>query len=345
MTSALEPESVHQRLLAATRPALAFAEGCDLSTWRAALEERLHALVGVLPEATDPDIRLEWTIERDEFTEHRYVFTSEPGADVPCHLLVPVGAKKRAPVVVCLQGHSAGMHVSLSRADQHSMEMAIPPGDRDFAVQAVGRGYAALVLEQRCFGERSDMRPDERRQSSMSGCHHATHVASLVGRTMVGERVWDVSRALDTLSEFPDVDITRIACMGHSGGGTVAWYAACLDSRIRVVMSSCSICTYRDSIGQVDHCCDNYLPGVLQSFDMPDLAGLIAPRPLIVVAGRSDSFFPLHGVRDAFATIHAIYDAWGAANRCDLVVGAGGHRFYAEEAWPIFDKLSGWPSS
>ena len=70
----------------------------------------------------------------------------------------------------------------------------------------------------------------------------------LLGRTMIGERVWDVSRANDALGAFPEVDVDRVACMGNSGGGATTFYAACLEPRIRVAMPSCSVCTYRDSI-------------------------------------------------------------------------------------------------
>lgn len=340
------PESVHQRLLQSARPSLAFESGLDLEVWRGELDLRLRDLVGVLPAPVPPDLRVEWTEHygggsggRRNVTygwrETRFVFTAEEGADVPCHLVVPDGVRSPVPVVICLQGHSEGMHNSLGRGDTH--------GDRDSAIQAVSRGFAALAIEQRCFGEREDRRPDDVRHVDHR-CHHATHAAALLGRTMVGERVWDVMRAIDVLGGFPDVDTTRVGVMGNSTGGTIAWYAACLDSRITAVMPSCSVCTFAGSIGSIDHCCDHYLPGALRYFDMPDLAGLIAPRPLVVVTGRSDPLFPLDAVKDAFIKIQAIYNASDASDQCALVIGEGGHRFYADDAWPIFDRLTGWLS-
>lgn len=337
----LAPEAVHEHLLRTAEPELGFDPAADLRTWREALAGRLAEVVGSLPRQVDADVRVEWRARRDGFDETRFRFVAEAGADVPCHLLVPHGVTEPVPVVVCLQGHTDGMHVSLGRSGAERPD----DGDRDFALQAVRRGYAALALEQRCFGERADDRPAGRRAPRLGGCHHASHVATLLGRTMVGERTWDVSRAIDALAAFPEVDTSRVACVGNSGGGTIAWYAACLDPRIGVVMPSCSVCTYRDSIGAIDHCCDNYLPGALRSFDMPDLAGLIAPRALIVVTGREDPVFPISGVRDAFSTIRAVYERAGVPERCALVVGEGGHRFYARDAWPVFDRLSGWSES
>lgn len=334
------PELCHEPLLDAAPRALAFRPDVDFAAWRDELAATLRRLVGVTPEPAPLDLRVEYEQEHEEFLERRFIFIAEANAQVPCHLLIPKAKRGPHPVVICLQGHTTGMHISLGRPKYDGDEQSIA-GGRDFALRIVREGYAALVLEQRCFGEREDQRPTERR-SLRNRCHHATMTALLLGRTMIGERTWDISRAIDALAAFSEVDLERIACMGNSGGGTTTYYAACLDPRIRVAMPSCAVCTYKDSIGRIDHCSDNYLPGALQYFEMGDLAGLIAPRPLIVVAGKDDPIFPLHGVEENFETIRRIYEKAGAPEQCRLVVGDGGHQFYPDDAWPVFHALSGW---
>ncbi|MHB9130966.1 MAG: alpha/beta hydrolase family protein [Armatimonadota bacterium] len=337
---AFSPETCHQPLLAAAPRRLAFDPSSDYATWRTAVDEKLRELVGELPEPVVPNLRIEYVRDEGDYTETRFIFSAEANADVPCHLLVPKAGTAPYPVVICLQGHSTGMHISLGRA-KYDGDDAVIAGGRDFGQQAVREGYAALVLEQRCFGERNDVRPQEVRHVG-GGCSHASMVALLLGRTMIGERVWDVSRAIDVLAHFPQLDLTRIGCMGNSGGGTITFFAACLEPRITAAMPSCYVCTFRDSIGSIDHCQDNYLPGVLRFFEMGDLACLIAPRPLVVVAGREDPIFPLAAVEETFATIQAIYQAAGAPENCRLVVGDSGHRFYPEIGWPAFNALTGW---
>ena len=322
------------------QPRLAFDPQRDFPAWRQAVDAKLRELVGVLPDRVPPNLRQEYERENDLFRETRFVFSAEAYADVPCHLLVPQAGDAPFPVVVCLQGHSTGMHISLGRPRYEGDEESIA-GDRDFALQAVRQGCAALVIEQRCFGEREQDRLPHVVHAD-SRCHHAAMTALLLGRTMIGERVWDVSRAIDVLGEFPEIDAGRIGCMGNSGGGTITYFAACLDERIGIAMPSCYVCTFRDSIGTIDHCGDNYIPGILQYFEMGDLAGLIAPRPLVVVAGRDDGIFPIGAVEETFETIRRIYRAAGAPDRCRLVIGEGGHRFYADLAWPVFRELSGW---
>jgi hypothetical protein len=92
------------------------------------------------------------------------------------------------------------MHVSLGRAGDGSV--------RDYALQAVRRGYAALALEVRGFGERRDRRPAEAREERYEPdsidpnvtCKHAAMVALLLGRTSLGEKILDLRRAIDALA-------------------------------------------------------------------------------------------------------------------------------------------------
>ena len=112
--------------------------------------------------------------------------------------------------------------------------------------------------------------------------------ALLLGRTMIGERVWDTLRAIDAAAAFDDVDSRRVEAIGHSGGATTVVYASAIDDRIQGSIPSCYVCNMRDCIATIDHCEDNYLPGALRWFEMGDIAGLMAPRPMLVVAGRRD---------------------------------------------------------
>ena len=335
------PEACIESLQEEASLLLAFDPKRDYASWRQQVRSKLAELLGKTPALVPLNVRVEGEWQREGFREIRFVYTAERNADVPCHLLIPDGAAAPAPVVICLQGHSTGMHISLGRPKYEGDEKSIA-GNRDFGLQAVRQGYAALVMEQRCFGERSDARPPERRGGSVNRCHHASMNSLLLGRTMIGERVWDVSRGIDALQEFAGLDLSRIGCMGNSGGGTITYFAACMDERIAAAMPSCYVCTFRASIGSLDHCACNYIPHVLEYFEMGDLSTLIAPRPLVVVAGEQDPIFPLPAVRETFARIQAIYAAAGAPDRCRLVIGPEGHRFYGDLGWPVFGALTGW---
>ena len=216
-------------------------------------------------------------------------------------------------------------------------EETISGGDRDFAKQIVARGQAALVMEQRGFGERggTENGPD---------CYQPAMAALLLGRTLVGERCWDVMRGIDCLeNHFADkIDLGKIALQGQSGGGTVTCYAAALDTRIAAAVPASAFCGYLESIGAQKHCTCNYVPGIMKYFDMGDLAGMTAPRPLAIVGGAKDPIFPIDSANREFAVAEKLYAAAGAPDKVRHVVGPEGHRFYAAQTWPVFDEVTGW---
>ena len=337
------PDTYHEHLIRTIKPELAFSEDVDYDTWRKAVKEKLTELLGDMPEEKVPlNLQIEWEMEYPEYKEIRFTFDTEPEMSVPCHLLIPHKAKKPCPVVICLQGHSTGMHVSLGRIKFERDTAKYGGEDGDYALRVVEEGYAALTVEQRGFGERISEASISRNPVYRTACHTPSMVGLLLGRTMLGERIWDVSRAIDALYEFDEIDTERIACMGNSGGGTATYYAACMEERIKVAIPSCCVCTFQESIGIMHHCVCNYLPKMAKYFDMGELACLIAPRKLVDVVGVTDVGFLIKGSMDAYDTIKKIYKKAGCEDNCRLVVGEDGHRFYADLAWKAFKEMTGW---
>ena len=337
------PDTYHARLLSTRERALTFHEDADYDTWKVAVSEKLEELLGDMPEEIVPlNLRVEWEQDYPDYIERRLVFDTEPTISVPCHLLIPKKAKKPCPVIICLQGHSTGMHVSMGRKKFARDEEVVGTNDDDFALQAIKEGYAALALEQRGFGERVSPKSIGRNPHYRTACYAPTMTALLLGRTMLGERIWDISRAIDMLETIPEIDSQRIACMGNSGGGTATYYAACIEERIKVAMPSCCVCTFEESIGALHHCVCNYLPNMAKYFDMGEIACMIAPRKLLVVAGMTDVGFLIKGSMDANKVIEKVYEKAGCPENVRFVIGEGGHKFYPDPAWKVFAELSGW---
>lgn len=337
----LSPSLLHRQLAAEITPRLGFTGG-DLGPWQDRARTKITELIGLsriaeaVPVRTPPATRTHGRQSDRLGTIEKISFESEPGSDLVGYLCLPHDAEPPYPTVICLQGHSTGMHLSIGR-DFHDERTPITvEGDRDFALGALRHGFAALCLEQRSFGHRQ-----ERDQEAVSphGCHDATMHALMLGRTLLGERVFDVDRGLDYLATRDEIDQDRIGVMGNSGGGTVTVYAAAVLDRIAFAMPSCAVCTFRDSIMAIYHCADNYVPGILPELELADVVGCFAPKPLVVVAGREDPIFPLPGVQESFAAISAIYAAAGAPDACRLVIGDGGHRFYEQAGWSALLEL------
>ena len=330
MKSAYENNKI---LIQTAKPSMSFAGG-DFAVWQSLASKKLASLLGMDKfSKVTPGVKIEYRKKLEGATEIRFTFQSEAGYRVPCHLILPDGVQN-PPVMICLQGHSTGMHISLGRPKYDIDESLIKDGDRDFCVTAVKEGFAAIAVEQRNFGECGG-------SENGSACFESSMTALIMGRTTLGERVWDISRLIDVLqSEFSDcMDTNTICCMGNSGGGTATLYAAALEPRIRLALVSCAMCTYKDSIGAMNHCSCNYVPHIAEYFEMSDIMALICPRCFVQVSGISDEIFPIDGAKYVYQKGLDVYKTQGAAHKCAFVAGSGGHRFYASDAWQAAKKL------
>ena len=326
-TSPDSPSTIVSR----TVPAMRFDPAADFDAWQSRLRKRLIEILAIPAGPCCPlDSHVERQDENDRYTFDRVEFTAEPGEVVPGYLLTPRHGQPPYPVMICLQGHSPGMHISVGRPKTERDRQSVA-GGRDIAVQAAIRGWAALAIEQRGFGERAE---------KGVACRDASLRALHCGRPMTGARVFDVMRAIDFIESRPELDRHRVGCIGNSTGGTVTFYAACVDRRIRLAVVSCSFCPFASSwLASPPRCACGYLPGIYAVADMPDLTGLIAPRHLLVVAASEDALAPEESVRTGFDTALATFKASGAPDHAHLVVGDGGHRFYPELAWPVIQAV------
>ena len=314
----------------AVKPSMAYC-GQDLPAWQAGARRKLRELLGIDTFCrVDPELEIEYEKQMDGFTEIRFTFQSEENYRVPCVMQLPDGVEN-PPVMICLQGHSTGMHISLGRAVHEGDENVISGGDRDFCVRAIKEGWAAIAVEQRGFGETRMWEVEG------GGCYISSMTSIMMGRTTIGARVWDVSRLIDVLeASFSDkIDLSRLSCMGNSGGGTVTAYLGALDDRLKLVMPSCAMCAYSESIAIMQHCTCNFVPNIAKYFDMGDLMAMACPKYFVQVSGKDDPGFLLPGAKAVFEAGKQAYEKAGVTDRCRLVVGNGGHRFFADDAWPV----------
>lgn len=325
---------LEQKIIRDTKPALRYGEGEDFGLWQAAAGAKLAELLGLPLESCPMDFELEYERPGAGFTEYRFTFQSEPGFYVPCHLLIPNSGKARYPVTVCLSGHCTGMHIALGRAKSAEDQQSLDEWPhRAIALRSVREGRCALVIEARNFGETSV-------EGYGISCTESAKNAILMGRTVIGCRVWDAMRALDALEvHFPQADLGNIVATGNSGGGTAAFYLACIDRRITASAPSCSVCDFEYSIAAMPHCLCNHIPYIRKYFEMGDLAGLIAPRKLVIAAGREDPIFPIEGTLKTYGNIQRLYHAASAGENCDLLIGDGGHLNYADLLWERLHKM------
>lgn len=332
----LSPSEAHKYLMSRMTPAMQY-DGGDVREWQKKLRRKLRQLLGVMPESRCKlRPRRIWKRDHALGTIEKIVFTSEPCSDVPCYVCLPKNAAPPCTFMICLQGHNSGMHNSIAVQQEDETKPLKIEGDRDFAIQCMSRGIAALCIEQRAFGERRELKQEHRFPQI---CHDTAVHALMLGRTLIGERVYDVDRGIDYLASRGDANMKQIGIMGNSGGGQTSIYSAAILSRISFAVPGCSFCQFPESIMSIRHCPCNYIPNMLTVADMPDILGLFAPRPVVIVSGKNDPIFPIGAVCRGYRHLRKIYDACGAKASCHHVVGDEGHRFYADLAWPVIMKV------
>lgn len=325
-----------KHVTAMTKPSLRYDASEDLAAWQKRAREKLYEVLGLPFEKCEDLFRVVGETNQDTHKEIEFVFQSEKDYFVQGTFCVP-HSEKTLPVVICLLGHATGKHIALGVA-KYPDDAALIASGRDFAVRAVKEGYCSVVIEWRYMGEAGRFEKDG---GPLCARKNAALPSLLLGRTAIGERVWDVQRLIDVIEKYFSeyADTSKIMCMGHSGGGIVCFYSSCVDERIKLSMPSGSFCSFDESIIPIHHCCCNYVPGIRKYFDMGDMAMLIAPRPFIPVCGIKDNDFPIKGVEQSFGEVKALYESIGKGEVCYLVRGNAGHQFYPDDAWPIAHRL------
>lgn len=104
----------------------------------------------------------------------------------------------------------------------------------------------------------------------------------VLGSPVIGQRVWDILRCLDYLKTRPDVDGSQIRVLGRGPAGLAALMAGALDESVRSVLLDRTLATYTSIVDAEEYelALDWFVPGILQHFDIPDIAAAIYPRPV-----------------------------------------------------------------
>jgi len=314
--------------------------------WQHATRRALAETLGLTRmQSTALNPRLIERVRRPGYVREKVLLRTGPDTLMPVYLLLPDPAPQRPPpVVLAFHGHGYGVK-DIVGLWEDGAERSMPDGyHQDFAVALCRAGCAVAAPEISCFGERqTDFSYLNTRigQPVPTTCTHAAMLAFHLGLTVIGLRVHDGMRLVDYLNTRRDMDAARLGAMGISGGGMHTFFSACLDTRIRACVVSGYFSTFRDSILGMSHCACNFAPGLAAFGEMSDLAGLIAPRPMLVEAGTYDSIFPLRAVRAGVRAARRVYGVFGAADRIETDYFEGRHRISGRKAYGFLSRHLG----
>jgi len=289
---------------------------------------------------------LAWRLAEDadcgDYTRYRLYYDSTPHAAVPAYLLVPKGISpsEKRPGILAAHGHGSGKADICGVYADDEQAVFAQELNYDYAQQAACRGYVVIAPDWAPFGERRP--PEDWTRVGRDACNVVGMSYAYFGYSLQAHNIWDGMRAVDILAARPEVDAGRLAALGLSYGGTMTTHLAINDPRLKVAVISGYISTVRgDAItmrGKGNFCGAQHVPQLLQYGDIPEMAGLIAPKPLLVEAGRGDDCFAIEDAREGYDRLQAIYQAAGCPERLARNEFDGQHQWHGVAAWEWLER-------
>ncbi|MDQ6418835.1 alpha/beta hydrolase family protein [Paenibacillus sp. LHD-117] len=297
------------------------------------LREALREAIGSFEPNPGFEPRLLERVVCDGYVRERIELSATPGLTFGAYVLLPEHTNGPLPGVLALHGHGYGSREIVGLLADGSPDVGAPGIHGHFAVQLAKRGMAVIAPDVIGFGERRLLADLADNPDTPNSCFRLSTELLMLGKTLTGLRVAESLCAFAYLASRPEVDEARIGTMGFSGGGLLAYATSVLEPAVRATVLTGFANTFKDSILAVRHCIDNYTPGILLHAELPELIGLIAPRPLFLESGDRDPIFPVEGFRRAVATIKEIYAEEGAGDRVAVDLFPGAHEISGRKSY------------
>jgi dienelactone hydrolase len=281
------------------------------------------------------------------FRRRQLLFNVTRHSRVRATMLVPDGPGPH-PAVLLLHDHGAKYDIGKEKLippwyDEARRESAAAWTARYFGGRFLGevlaaRGYAVLAVDALGWGDRGGL-TYEGQQALASNLAH-------LGSSLAGLMAYEDVRAAAMLAGLPSIDRRRVAAAGFSMGGFRAWQVAALSDHIAATVSVCWMTGVREMMVPGNNTLRGqsafYLmhPGLMRHLDIPDVASVAAPRPMLVYNGETDALFTPAGVAYAHGRMRAVWESQRAGHRLVTRVWPGlGHVFTAEQQDAAFTWL------
>lgn len=281
---------------------------------QAKMRAELQRMLGLDPWPARGDLKpvITGTVKGDGYVVEKLHFQSLPGLYVTANLYRPEKVTAPLPAVLYVCGHANVVEAGVSLGNK--------TGYQHHGSWFARHGYVCLIIDTIQLGE-------------IRGEHHGTFSKKrwwwpARGYTPAGVEAWNGIRALDYLETRPEVDKTKFAVTGRSGGGAYSWWIAALDERIKVAVPTAGITNQHNHLidGAIEGHCDCMFMVNAERWDFDRVAALVAPRPLLIANTDSDGIFPLDGVVDVFNRTRALYRRIGKEDRVGLHIAEGPHK-------------------
>jgi dienelactone hydrolase len=324
--------------------------GADFRAWRRRARAKVTELLW------QPEDHSRFAVEvvdeqtRDGYRQRLLLFNVTEHSRVRASMLVPDGPGP-FPAALLLHDHGAKFDIGKEKLiepwyDDTRRTSARAWADKYFSGRFVGnrlaeRGYAVLAVDALGWGDRGGLAYEGQQALASNFFNLGSSLAGLMAREDV--------RAAAMLASLPEVDEGRIAAVGFSMGGYRAWQVAALSDHIAATVSACWMTGLKEMMVPGNNTLRGQSaffmlhPGLYRYLDIPDVASIAAPRPMMVFDGETDPLFTPAGVATAYAKMHKVWASQSARNRLSTKVWPGlGHVFVQEMQDEAFAWLDRW---
>lgn len=318
----------------------------EYEKWQLEARDKLKEILGDFPEKVPLNAEIEYSLEDNGIIRERVIFDSEDFMSVPCYVLRPkdMKADKSNAAIICSHGHGAygddikalGKEPVAGVRSTDTHEQDIRFYNYNFAEQMARAGFVTIAPDLRAFGERND---GANLFPGRDSCNVNFIQGALLGLYTLTLNIWDMKCCIDYLETRCEVDPERIGMMGLSYGGTMTAFTAAVDERIKAADIMGYINPWEEfAIKNANFCGSQIVPEVYKYFETHDIAGLIAPRPILLEMGIYDSCFYIQDQLKGYEGVKQIYKAAGAEDSLYKEIFPGPHAFAGNKAFEFFKK-------
>ena len=345
----------------------------DLEVWQAAAHERIRQRLAAPTVPGVPEVTVERQYAYDGLVIEELSWQLPYGPRTQALLLKPENASGKLPAIMALHDHGGNKFFGrqkITRTGDERHPLMVAHQDRYYsglawANEIAKRGYVVLVHDAFPFASRRMLLADVpevirggltdpawedaegiARYNEWASNHESEVAKSLfsAGTTWPGVWLTDDQQALSVLCARQEVDATRVGCCGLSGGGMRTTFLAGVDKRITCAVCVGMMTTWRDYVlhKSYTHTWMVYVPLLANDIDYPEILGLRAPKPTLVLNDIEDQLFTMPEMERADTILSEVYAKANASDayRCSFYPGP--HKFDREMQAEAFAWLDQW---
>lgn len=286
----------------------------DWEAHKARLRRQILSAAGLSPMPAKSPLhpKVVRTFDYEDYSIQVVLIESLPGYYLGGNLYLPAARKGPFPAVLVPHGH--WKHGRLEDQPVYSVPA--------LAINLARQGYAVFAYDMVGF--------NDTRQTPHS---FEDPTRALWSFHPMGLQLWNSIRALDYLQSLPEVDDSRIAVTGASGGGSQTIFLTAVDDRVKAAAPVNMVSAHMQG---ADPC--EEAPNLRLETSNVEIAASTAPRPMLLVSSNHD--WTRNTPTEEYPEIRKIYELYGRGQDVESVQIDAEHNYNRQSREAVYRFLA-----